>query len=373
MPSTVYIRNWATNSGKAGLRWDGYYPTTVGGVMMENVVWNASAVVVKGDRHNVTQNTVFDGSDITASHAAHDRPRYQDHTSPLDNLTVLSAAVGEGTKHFDPRADQLTVFTRNIFDAVGVDGATCPEAPNCTLPGRYIDNLIGTDVPGAPGTPFDIRAELRAPFHRDFRPCPSSHTASLGAGAYPRWSSRDATYWIPGRREPSIASVPLPPEGAVGVYTNTDLMFLPARNALSHTVYIAKAGDALKYLGNSSGAEANVFQLQRPLESWRSYEWRVDTITPTGTVRGAPWRFMTGAELACQISPRPPPRPPRPGPTTCASALSSACPGMAHKGPQVGDPCYDCVVDHNSALVAAGCWGAHARHAFIEKFCGDKN
>ena len=46
-PSTMFTRNWGTNSGKAGLRWDGYYPGTRGGVMAENVIWNASALVIK--------------------------------------------------------------------------------------------------------------------------------------------------------------------------------------------------------------------------------------------------------------------------------------------------------------------------------------
>ena len=53
---------------------------------------------------------------ITASHAAHDRPRYQDHDSLLDNLTIPSATVGEGTIscnpcHPDPGS--LTVSTRS--------------------------------------------------------------------------------------------------------------------------------------------------------------------------------------------------------------------------------------------------------------------
>ena len=97
-PSTVYIRNWCTNTGKAGLRWDGYYPGTIGGLMLENVAWNTSALMIKGDKHNVTANTAFDGSDIGSGHAAHDRPRYQDHLSRLDNLSISSADVGAGTK-----------------------------------------------------------------------------------------------------------------------------------------------------------------------------------------------------------------------------------------------------------------------------------
>ena len=113
----------------------------------------------QGDQHNVTLNTVFDGSDTSASHAGHDRPRYQDHTSPLDNLTVPSALVGMGTKHYDPRADQLSVFTRNLFDLVAVAGAQCPHLP-CKLPGKWVGNVLGTDMP------FDVRAELRDPYHR---------------------------------------------------------------------------------------------------------------------------------------------------------------------------------------------------------------
>ena len=59
-PSTNYIRNWCTNTGKAALRWDGTFQSNVtGGVMLENVAWNTSALMIKGDQHNVSQNTVF--------------------------------------------------------------------------------------------------------------------------------------------------------------------------------------------------------------------------------------------------------------------------------------------------------------------------
>jgi hypothetical protein len=48
-PSTNYIRNWCTNTGKGALRWDGYYQSHVnGGVMLENVAWNTSALVRNG-------------------------------------------------------------------------------------------------------------------------------------------------------------------------------------------------------------------------------------------------------------------------------------------------------------------------------------
>ena len=111
-------------------------------------------------------------------HSAVRRPRYQDHTSALDDISRSSVLLGAGTNTYDRRADQLTVFERNVFDAIEVGGKKCPRAPNCTLPGQYRGNLVAGPTPQGPGDTFDIRAELRAPFHHDFRPCPASRVAS---------------------------------------------------------------------------------------------------------------------------------------------------------------------------------------------------
>eukprot|EP01052_Picozoa_sp_SAG31_P053212 SAG31_NODE_13523_length_864_cov_0.806536_2_plen_77_part_01 len=75
-----------------------------------------------------------------------------------------------------------------------------------------------------PTAPFDIHEVLRDPWNMgtdvqllsflvdaefislslcsssmcssDFRTCPGSHAASVGAGAYPQWTAADRTYWI---------------------------------------------------------------------------------------------------------------------------------------------------------------------------------
>lgn len=39
-PSTRYIRNWCTSTGKAGLRWDGMYSTNVTGVCTQ-LFWHS--------------------------------------------------------------------------------------------------------------------------------------------------------------------------------------------------------------------------------------------------------------------------------------------------------------------------------------------
>jgi hypothetical protein len=103
-----------------------------------------------------------------------------------------------------------------------------------------VQNLVLQD------TPFDIRTELRDPYHMDFRPCPKSKVAAMDVGAYRVWSTdtvdravavgatneravgaTNESYWIPGRRLFTSASTPIPPDAAIAVKTDLDLMFLP--------------------------------------------------------------------------------------------------------------------------------------------------
>ena len=411
-PSTNYIRNWCTNTGKAALRWDGTYQSNVtGGVMLENVAWNTSALMIKGDRHNVTRNTVFGGADTSSSSAIRDRPKYQDHASSLDNLSIPSAMVGVG-QPYNPLADARTVFALNIFDSAAIKGNHNPKG--ASLPGTWRDNLLGhvdlgpntgpnltaswqsqaveppslgNQAQGPATAHFDIRAELRDPYHHDFRACPGSQAARLSAGAYPAWSLTDTEYWIPGRRAARLASTPVPPTGSIGVHLNTDLMFLPARLALSHAVYFGRAGAPLEHLADLPGGAANIARLRAPLEPNTRYAWRVDTTTThtagsragaaEAVVPGHEWVLTTGeGDLSCQITPHPPPqpapdKPPAPGPGQCPRACSNYCPGLAGKGAA----CDNCVFKHSSELHAAGCWAASGkggRHAFVEQFCDGK-
>jgi hypothetical protein len=416
--STHYRRNWCTNTGKSGLRWDGYYASGTGsvsgGLMVENVIWNASGVVVKGDNHNVSFNTIFDGADIPDSNPFHDRPRYQDETSFLGNGSIASIDIGAGTKAYDPLADQHTVIERNILDSVrlGVGpGNACPSG-NCPLPGQYRQNLA------LENTSFDIRRELRDPYHIDFRPCPGSKVAAMGVGAYRMWSAAVAaaagdaaaagaaadasdasdagdvvarvsasneTYWIPGRRLFSSATTPIPPDAAVAVKIDADLMFLPTRqprqqehNSLeivAHLVYLGSSPSTMKLVGDVRG-DANVVSPGRLAKNTR-YEWRVDAKRADGTTSpGLVWSFTTGDRAACEQLPTPPPTPTPPTPTppaptpavSCADCEKKECPGEAGKG----QTCKSCVLAHNGAFEAAGCYvpGKGGRSAFVKKFCG---
>ena len=357
--STIYVQNWGSSTGKSGLRWDGDYPTTNGGLMFRNVMWNTSAVVIKGDHHNISLNTIFDGADIEASHAAHDTPRYQDDSSPLDSLALSSANVGIGQEKYNPDSNKHTVFIRNIFDAVEAMGSTrgCSTIP-CQPPGSYSDNLIGTD------TPFDIRAELRDPYHWDFRPCPGSQAANLSAGAYSPRQKEAGPYWIPGRRERRVASTPVPPSSSAGVYLDTDLIWLPAVRSRGHAVFLGPVGGALSKIADIEGSGLNVVRLSAPLKANTDYEWRVDTLqddSVAGSVPGPTWTFTTGNKLSCSRKPEPP----KPLPQGCKAAEDSSCPGLKGQGMQ----CEDCVKRNDGPLVRAGCFEHGTRHAFIQSFC----
>lgn len=159
------------------------------------------------------------------------------------------------------------------------------------------------------------------------------------------------------------------------MHLNTELMFLPSRMALSHSVYFGKAGLPLLHLEDLSGPTANIARLHTNLEPNTHYAWRVDTHTIDGVKTGDQWTLMTGAgDQSCKISPHPPPqptpdKPPPPGPGQCPKACNQLCPGLAGKGAK----CDDCVFKHSATLHNAGCWtqsGKGGRHAFIAEFCG---
>ena len=84
------------------------------------------------------------------------------------------------------------------------------------------------------------------------------------------------------------ASVPIPPDGAPGVPTSTQLSWLPGRNATLHAVYFGTT-DPPSFLVNTT----NVSWPLSNLLSRTTYFWRVDEVTPSGTLPGDVWTFTT--------------------------------------------------------------------------------
>ena len=301
--ATQMRQNWCHDTGKLALRWDQEYPKTgkkQGGQMVENVAWNTSAVVVKGDNHNVSYNTVFDGSDIQEGLPAHDRPRYQDAASPLNNESIASILVGKHNTRFNPKADAHSTFAHNILDNMTAASKDCHhektgqfKPSHCFLPGTLHDNLVYAN------TTFDIRNQLRDPYHLDFRPCPNSMVAKMDAGAYRVQDNAGSAYWIPGRQLYTAVVTPIPPDGAVAVKTDADFMFLPMRGASAHQVYAGRNSSSMDLIAALKG-DANVARSGTLLESNAEYFWRVDAVNADGQlVTGAVWGFRTGDKTAC--------------------------------------------------------------------------
>ena len=87
------------------------------------------------------------------------------------------------------------------------------------------------------------------------------------------------------------------------MHLSTELMFLPSRTALSHSVYFGKAGAPLLHLEDLPGATANIARVRMNLEPSTHYVWRVDTHTINGVQTSEEWTLMTGAgDLSCDYS-----------------------------------------------------------------------
>jgi hypothetical protein len=134
----------------------------VNGTVQENVAWRCAALCVKGDKHVIKSNTVFDSSDERVTAALF--PMMFDKSKPW-------SIPGENahTKLSQNAAD-------SIFNVSGV------------LPGIHTGNIAGTPV-----RPLLVDASAL-----NFRPLPGSVLDKAQAGAYS--SSPSVAYWVPGRR-----------------------------------------------------------------------------------------------------------------------------------------------------------------------------
>jgi glycerophosphoryl diester phosphodiesterase len=88
------------------------------------------------------------------------------------------------------------------------------------------------------------------------------------------------------------ASGPIPANGATNVPPNPMLSWIVASNATSHRIYFGTDAE-LPFLGEQS------YDLVFPsnLIASTTYYWRVDEVTPSGTVTGALWSFTVTTTL----------------------------------------------------------------------------
>ncbi len=147
----------------------------------------------------------------------------------------------------------------------------------------------------------------------DFRPTPGSALVNKGIniigitddvtdgkpdmGAYERGAS---TYWIPGFRS-NKTSFPIVPNGAINIpVTKDQLMWKPAYNAVSNSIYFGTSLVGLT-LQNNTNEEQNVFLLPS-LAAGTTYYWRVDAVmADSSVITGDVWSFKTTGSLPVQL------------------------------------------------------------------------
>ena len=276
---TVLRNNWSHDSVKASLRFDsagmGSVDTVTYGVrgrMENNVAWRSGAMKVKGDEHIIVGNTGLWGvgqNGVTMT--------------VLDNASMGGVNVKSTTKN-------------NIGVLSGHFRFLQP------LPGNASHNqqVVEGDA---------LAALLRDPANRDFRPRAGSPLIDAGTivsgvtddyignapdiGAYEHGAKQ---YWIPGYQT-SRASHPIPPAGATGQNAGRDLIWLGGYGGTSYNIYFGSDARAVAAATEHSdlfqGNQANNIFMPTYLPDHTKWYWRVDTVTPTETVKGAVWHYST--------------------------------------------------------------------------------
>ncbi|VGO19359.1 CBM96 family carbohydrate-binding protein [Pontiella sulfatireligans] len=273
-PGSITRYNWFHDAIKYGARFDAPVGASYGGnsgTMHNNVGWNVpAALMLKGELHHCYNNTAFDTS--------------ANGIIILDNDALSNA----GTITRNNAAEKLSGHRSNFE----------------TIPGTHDHNWNGYV------TSLDIRTQLRDPDNLDFRLIAGSDIVDGGTniagitvgylGAAPdmgAYEQGDSSYWIPGRKQ-ALASAPVPPDMADGVKTDADLMWREGYQATSHNIYFGTEAGNLSMVGNQTN---NIFN-PGILAEGQTYYWRVDAVTPTGTVAGAEWQFWVEAGIAGSIA-----------------------------------------------------------------------
>jgi hypothetical protein len=255
--------NWIfPGSGAIGVRFDAPIPPTNWGdhgLVHHNVTVDLSrGLMIKGEYHETYSNTCYG--------------------SAGQDITILDEAGWVGN------------VTRN--NASGkLSGHRSSYIPPSGTSDHNWNGYVET------GNVVDL---LRDAANLDFRPAAGSVLIDTGVaisgitdgyvgtapdmGAY---EYNDTNYWIPGRKLEK-ASTPVPPGNAVAVKTDAELMWLDGYKATSHDVYFGTNPGSLVFQGNQTN---NIFD-PGTLVYGTTYYWRVDAVTPGGTITGDEWSFM---------------------------------------------------------------------------------
>lgn len=282
-------RNWAFDSPKYGLRFDGapkprpppqnYQALGQYGTFSRNVAWDCGGLQVKGDHHNVTENLALEDTKDLEKTVLKVVYILRKYTVITNNDTIVennAAAVANG----------------------GQNAHNWGPKPKWELAGIKENNYVG----------LDLKTLLVDFENQDFRPKSSSVFMQEGTGdmlgevtgnrigPYPALGEDIKQYLIPGQKL-ELASHPIPNDGSI-VSERDVVMFRPGFRCKSHKVYVSAAKEAVpttptKILSKDANGEHNNVVVINATEAGK-YKWRVDCeCEETGRMRrGTTWSFI---------------------------------------------------------------------------------
>jgi len=308
LAGTVIRNNWvhdhqAFHWGGIGIRGD---DLTRDLMIHHNVAWrcNEKGIMIKGDRNQAYNNTCIENPALDLVLWAAEEPFKEWARNQHAHLIKVQNEHSKAYNNYAP------VLTGQMPHEVRRDREIRPPAAelshNFSGSAKLIDAKTLTFRKDSP--------PLTDPAAMDFRPRAGSPLVDAGRliegitdahvgkapdiGAYEHGCR---SYWIPGRQA-SQASMPIPPHEAEGVRADADLIWLPGYRGTSCEVYFGADAKAVAEAGRNSplfrgNQVGNLFHPGDLPAAGKCY-WRIDTITPAGTVMGTVWSF------ACAGQPR---------------------------------------------------------------------
>jgi hypothetical protein len=280
--------NWAHDTVVKAFRFDRVNSATAtwgeNGTITNNIAWRTGDLMIKGDKHTVHHNIVFDAN--MGGDAADGKP------GPGINVLL-----------YDP-TKSWAIKGENANTKMHCNGADWIFNVSNKLAGdanlKTSNNTGGAELKGG------VRPQLANPDQLDFRPIAGGMFDTENIGPYHSTDKNNSGYWIPGQQLHS-ASAPVPVHGAL-IDTNAvrgvDLMLAwrEAYQALEHHVHLFSEGDgegSNTLLLNARTTEGpNTFYPFRSklgraiLTANASFSWRVDAVHADGSVVEGPlWAF----------------------------------------------------------------------------------
>jgi hypothetical protein len=273
------------------------------GVYMNNVTWNTQPNQVKGDRHLILNNTIVNCNTFPIPEEERMNMSIQGYQSMHGIDSNESSLTRNNIANMTHRSWNLDGGSVSAYQIPGVVDHNNKE-PGAAY--KYLNNPEIYDFRPKKDSPLVdagkvVQAEeINSPVANFSSISYVGDAPDIGAYEY-----GDSHYWIPGRREEQ-ATYPIPAHEATQIEAQQDLLFRNAYLSTSTEVYFGTEKQAVTEATSSSEAllttlagSANIIKLSDylvTLEQNTTYYWRVDVITPTGTIKGNIWEFTTSNE-----------------------------------------------------------------------------